>query len=346
VGKSADRRPRIAASRVECADGRIVGLEAASRPLPRDVLVEDGWIAPGLIDLQVNGAGGADLTSASEPRVALEQVACTLARHGVTAFCPTIVSSPLETILRALTAYRPQSPPGGAESLGLHVEGPFIDEAHRGVHEPSVLRSASADEIDRWLAVGPPSLVTLAPERPGGLEAIVQLAAAGVIVSLGHSGADAAQAQAGLAAGARMATHLFNAMPPLHHRRPGLIGALLVSQAALGVIADGCTSIRWWSSWCCVARGPIASCSSVTRWRRGSAAGRESAGRPGCGFGWARRASPRRDAGWLRHAARWLLAERARLAAAYRTSETARYGHAHACHPARPTGQRPSRGWL
>jgi len=107
------------------------------------------------------------------------------------------------------------------------------------VHEPSVLRSASADEIDRWLAVGPPSLVTLAPERPGGLEAIVPASRGGSDRQFGTLWSRCPPRAAGLAAGARMATHLFNAMPPLHHRRPGLIGALLVSQAALGVIADG-----------------------------------------------------------------------------------------------------------
>jgi N-acetylglucosamine-6-phosphate deacetylase len=102
-----------------------------------------------------------------------------------------------------------------------------------------MLRHASSDEVNAWIAVGPPAIVTLAPEVPGAHEAIVQLSAAGVVVSLGHSGADAATAQAALAAGARMGTHLFNAMPPLHHRDPGLVGALLGSNAVLGLIADG-----------------------------------------------------------------------------------------------------------
>jgi N-acetylglucosamine-6-phosphate deacetylase len=93
--------------------------------------------------------------------------------------------------------------------------------------------------LESWLRAGPPALVTLAPELPGALEAISQLTLAGVVVSLGHSGADASAARAGLAAGARMGTHLFNAMPPLHHRRPGLVGVLLASSAVLGVIADG-----------------------------------------------------------------------------------------------------------
>ena len=201
--------------------------------------MEDGWIAPGLIDLQVNGAGGHDLTSAHEPAVALVRVARTLARHGVTAFCPTIVSSPAEVILERLSAYAPRAVDGGAEVLGVHVEGPFIDPDHRGVHDPFVLRAASSAEIARWLEHDRPVIVTLAPERPGGMQAIRQLASAGVVVSLGHSGADAGLAQEALDAGARMATHLFNAMPPLHHRQPGPVGALLASGAVVGLIADG-----------------------------------------------------------------------------------------------------------
>jgi N-acetylglucosamine-6-phosphate deacetylase len=227
-------------SRVELAGGRIVGLEPAEVPRPGDVEVaEGGWLAPGLIDLQVNGAGGTDLTSALDPATALLNVAQTLARHGVTAFCPTVVSSPLAVIVERLAAYGPRTLPGAAECLGAHIEGPFIDPAHRGVHEPAALRSASPDEIACWLEAGRPAIVTLAPELPGAPAAIQQLTAAGVVVSLGHSGADQAQAQAGIDAGARMATHLFNAMPPLHHRQPGLVGALLASNAVLGLIADG-----------------------------------------------------------------------------------------------------------
>jgi N-acetylglucosamine-6-phosphate deacetylase len=204
-----------------------------------DIAVEDGWIAPGLIDVQVNGAGGVDLTSASEPEAALEHVATMLAQHGVTAFCPTVVSSPEHVIVERLRAYGPTSIRGGAACLGAHVEGPFINPKHRGVHDPANLREASKAEIQRWLTAGTPAIATLAPELPGGLDAVAQLARAGVLVSLGHSGADAEQAQRGLASGARMGTHLFNAMPPLHHRAPGLVGALLASQATLGLITDG-----------------------------------------------------------------------------------------------------------
>ncbi len=226
-------------SRIEIQGDRIIRIEPSARPLHVDVAVEDGWILPGLIDVQVNGAGGVDLTSAIEPDSALEHVARTLAPHGVTAFCPTVVSSRKETILERLAAYGPRRITGGAESLGAHIEGPFIDPQHRGVHDPSMLRAATADEIRCWLSTGTPAIATLAPEQPGGLEAIAQLTRAGVVVSLGHSGATAQQAQEGFAAGARMATHLFNAMPPLHHRRPGLVGAALASTAVLGIITDG-----------------------------------------------------------------------------------------------------------
>jgi len=226
-------------SRIELRDGRIAVFEAAERPRPGDVVVEDGWIAPGLIDVQVNGAGGVDFTSATDPGSALDQVGRILASRGITSFCPTIVSSPIEVILDRLAAYRQRAIAGGAEALGAHVEGPFIDPEHRGVHDRANLRDASPAEIDRWLAECAPTIVTLAPERRGGLQAIRQLSEAGVVVSLGHSGANASEAQAGLGAGATAATHLFNAMPPLHHRQPGVVGAVLASEAVVGVIADG-----------------------------------------------------------------------------------------------------------
>src|SRR5437899_670869 len=148
-------------ARIEVADGLVVRIEPAERPRPGDVAIEDGWIAPGLIDLQVNGAGGADLTSAADPEAALDLVARTLAQHGVTAFCPTIVSSPREVILDRLAAYRRRVIAGGAEALGLHVEGPFIDPDHRGVHDPELLRAASAEEIAQWLEVCRPPSLTL-----------------------------------------------------------------------------------------------------------------------------------------------------------------------------------------
>jgi N-acetylglucosamine-6-phosphate deacetylase len=229
----------LPASRIQVVDGLVVRIQPGPRPTEVDIAVDSGWIAPGLIDLQVNGAAGVDLTSTSHPGEAVRAVARALAEHGVTGFCPTVVSSPQAVILERLPAYRPGQLNGGAESLGCHVEGPFINPDHRGVHDPKMLRYPSSAEVEAWLAAGPPRIVTLAPELPGALEAIARFAGAGVVVSLGHSGADAAEARAGLEAGARMATHVFNGMPPLHHRQPGLVGALVCSSATLGTIADG-----------------------------------------------------------------------------------------------------------
>ncbi len=226
-------------ARIEIEDGRIAAVEPGASCAGADLVVEEGHIVPGFIDLQVNGAGGIDLTSAAAPELAVAGVAQALVRHGITSFCPTVVSAPRATILSRLDAYGPRIHRRGAESLGLHQEGPFISPEHRGVHDPTCLRLPDAREIDAWLERCQPAIVTLAPELPGALEAIRRLAAAGVLVSLGHSGANAAAARAGLAAGARMATHLFNAMPPFHHRRPDLVGALLASTATLGLIADG-----------------------------------------------------------------------------------------------------------
>lgn len=230
---------RLPDCRVQVKDGRIHSVEPHADPTGVDLRAGNGWITAGLIDLQVNGAGGQDITAAADAGPVVESVARTLARHGVTAFCPTIVSSLEETVVRHLPALAPRAFEGGAASLGGHVEGPFISSHFRGVHDPANLREPTPDEAERWLAVGTPAIVTLAPEVPGALEAVDRFTKAGVAVSLGHSGADLACGREALARGARLGTHLFNAMPPLHHRQPGLVGALLEGSATLGVIADG-----------------------------------------------------------------------------------------------------------
>ena len=226
------------ATTVEIVDGRIATVTASASADGADILV-DGWIVPGLIDLQINGAGGIDLTSDPRPDDAVEAVARILPRHGVTAFCPTVISSPPATLLERLGPYQPRDHVGGAASLGAHLEGPFLSTAHRGAHDAKSLRAPDEREIESWLSVSRPSIVTIAPELPNALKAIRRFAAAGTIVSLGHSGADMETARSALAAGASMGTHLFNGMPPLHHRSPGLAGALLSSTATVGLICDG-----------------------------------------------------------------------------------------------------------
>ena len=217
--------------------GRIAGVEPATSARVGDIGV-DGWIAPGLIDLHIHGAGGVDLTC-DDPATAVASVARALARRGITSFCPTVSSAAPEIYATAIAAYAPKAHDGGAESLGANLEGPFIDPARRGFQDPAVIRRATAEEVTRWIDAGPPASVTIAPEVPGGMDAVVALVAAGTVVSLGHSAASAEQARAAIGAGARHGTHLFNAMPGLHHREPGVVGALLTSDATVEVIADG-----------------------------------------------------------------------------------------------------------
>jgi N-acetylglucosamine-6-phosphate deacetylase len=204
------------------------------------VLHADGAIAvPGLIDLQVNGACGWDLTATPER---LWDVAAALGRFGVTAFAPTVITSAPAAREAALAAFRAGPPPGfrGAVPLGIHFEGPMIAPRRKGAHPARWLAAPSAGLVAGWSRADGVLMATIAPELPGALEVIAALADRGVIVSLGHTEATAAQACAAVAAGARLVTHLGNAMPPLLAREPGLIGVALGGDALVaGVIADG-----------------------------------------------------------------------------------------------------------
>ncbi|HSK93218.1 MAG TPA: amidohydrolase family protein [Candidatus Angelobacter sp.] len=192
---------------------------------------------PGFIELQVNGLGGADVTSRPE---SLWELAGLLPRHGVTAFLPTVVSSPRGTVERVLEALAGGHPAeDAAVPLGVHVEGPFLAESRRGAHEAAHLRDPDLGEIARWVEGGA-RLLTLAPERPRALEAIARIVAGGAVAAVGHTDADAATVARAVDAGARYATHLFNAMPRLHHRAPGAAGALLDDgRVTIGLVGDG-----------------------------------------------------------------------------------------------------------
>lgn len=198
-----------------------------------------GTVVPGLVDLQVNGGFGHDFTR--DP-TAIWEVARRLPAHGVTAFLPTIITAPPAAALRALEVMAAGPPPGwvGATPLGIHLEGPMISPARHGAHPRHLLRPPTPELVRPWLEAGPPLMVTLAPELPGALPTIEVLATAGVVVAVGHSNADAATTRAAFAAGARHATHLFNAMSGLAHRRPGVAAAtLLADDVTFGLIADG-----------------------------------------------------------------------------------------------------------
>ena len=196
-------------------------------------------LAPGFIDLQINGAFGLDFTANPET---IWQVGENLTRFGVTAFLPTLVSSPLQTVKEAQGVLQKGSPSGyhGARPLGLHLEGPFLNPAKCGAHDPSCLLLPDLKLIQHWSPESNVRMATLAPELPGAIQVVKKLVKQGVVVSAGHSLANFDEAQQGFAAGIRYGTHLFNAMPPLDHRHPGLAGALLVDpRPIVGMIVDG-----------------------------------------------------------------------------------------------------------
>ncbi|MEW5719567.1 MAG: N-acetylglucosamine-6-phosphate deacetylase [Chloroflexota bacterium] len=217
------------------ADGRISALRRGTDR--RADTCADGWIAPGLIDLQVNGAYGFDFTVDS---ATLAKVAARLPATGVTAFLPTIITSPLDTYPRFLRDVENAAHDArGAQVLGAHLEGPYLSAKRVGAHNPNYLRAPNRAELETWAGSPQARVATLAPELPGALDLIRELCARGVVVSAGHSNASYAQARAGFDAGITWGTHLFNAMPPFSHREPGLIGALLSSDVPVGLIADG-----------------------------------------------------------------------------------------------------------
>jgi N-acetylglucosamine-6-phosphate deacetylase len=209
------------------------------------------YIVPGFIDLQVNGRGGIDVMNARAD--ALCELSSELAREGTTAWLPTAITSPLErieavaaNISEAIAEATAKAIAGSVETrrvadaiLGMHLEGPFISAARLGAHPAHNLEPRGA-ALERVAALPALRMITLAPELNGALEAVANLSAHGVAVSLGHTDAALEQAQAGVAAGARMFTHTFNAMAPLDHRHPAAAAAaMLPSRAWAAVIADG-----------------------------------------------------------------------------------------------------------
>ena len=198
--------------------------------------------APGLVDLQVNGFDGVDVMTADADGVA--HLGRALAAHGVTSWLPTLVTAPRAATDAALdvlaTACRRDPTPDGARPLGVHLEGPYLSPRRLGTHAAAHRRDPDPAELDGWRRRAPVVAVTLAPELPGALDLVTTLAADGVLASVGHSDATAAQTAAAFDAGARTVTHLFNAMSPLGHREPGVPGAALArADVAVQLVVDG-----------------------------------------------------------------------------------------------------------
>jgi N-acetylglucosamine-6-phosphate deacetylase len=198
------------------------------------------YIVPGLIDLQVNGRGNIDVMSAGAGTLC--ELSTALAREGTTAWLATAITSPLARI-EAVAATIAQAIAEAADTrgaiLGTHLEGPFISARRLGAHPAHNLEPHGA-ALERVTALPALRMITLAPELDGALAATARLSARGIAVSLGHTDASLEQAQAAVAAGARMFTHTFNAMAPLDHRSAGAaVAAMLPSRARAAVIADG-----------------------------------------------------------------------------------------------------------
>ena len=222
-------------------DGRVlaVGAEALGASVDRTLRLE-GNLLPGLIDLQVNGAGGRGVEECTAD--ALDTVARTVWSGGAVAFLPTLISAPFEDLLAQTTALADwiEAWDGvGARPLGIHLEGPFLEVP--GAHPAECLLDPEPARVQSLIdaARGHLKLLTLAPARLGAVQATAQLHAAGVCVSIGHASDDTRLSEC-VGAGAQMVTHLFNAMSALHHREPGIAGRCLADASLVcSLIVDG-----------------------------------------------------------------------------------------------------------
>src|SRR5215469_13045542 len=235
-------------------DGRIAEIASRSeREAPSSPLIDfgDAILAPGFFDIHIHGGAGLDVMRASASE--LPALGKFLASHGVTEYFPTTVAAPLDATYMALerladaieageTKAATNGDPMQARPLGIHLEGPFLSHKRRGVHPPEYLVAPTLEVFERlWQAArGHVRMMTIAPEIPGAMEVIAEAARRNVCVSIGHSDAEIIFARDAVQAGARHATHTFNAMRPLDHREPGIIGEVLSDdRLSADLIADG-----------------------------------------------------------------------------------------------------------
>ena len=220
--------------------GKIAAVGSASDPGPGGDVFDLGgaWVLPGFVDMHVHGGGGAAYTSGDpgEARAA----AAFHRSHGTTTTLASLVTAEVDELERAVHGLAPLVAEGVL--AGLHLEGPYLSPRHRGAHDGALLRTPDAGELDRLLAAGDGTvrMVTLAPELPGGLELVRRTVAAGAVAAVGHTDATYEQARSAFAAGARVATHLYNAMRALGHRDPGPVAAALEDErVTIELINDG-----------------------------------------------------------------------------------------------------------
>ncbi len=218
---------RLERACVKVRNGRVAGLG----DWVSDADFEGSRLIPGMLDLHINGTRGADAAEGTE--AALTKMAAAMAADGVTGFLPTLISDREEGLVSSLRKLSSvlDATRGGARALGIHLEGPFLSPERRGAHRPEALQTPSLRGLQTYREAAGDTIrkLTIAPELPGALEVIESARRDLPIVSLGHSAADFEMAQRAFQAGANAITHVFNAMDPLHHRRPGLLAAALGS---------------------------------------------------------------------------------------------------------------------
>lgn len=233
------------AGEVVVEDGRIASIGPLANGASRRAGGADGeivelgdrWLVPGYVDGHVHGGDGAQCNTSIPDEIA--EVARFHARHGTTALLATTVAAPMDDLCRALGAIAGCTAPN---LVGAHLEGPFLSRERPGAMDPTWFLDPDLGHLERLLAAGNGTirLMTLAPELPGALGLVKRLADAGVVASIGHTSAADAQVREAVRAGATAATHVFNAMPPFHHRRPGTVGAVVdLHEVSSELICDG-----------------------------------------------------------------------------------------------------------
>ena len=217
---------------------RIAEVGAGPRPAEEEAVDLDGnWLLPGFVDLHMHGGGGHDLTTSPD---ALAQAVAFHRRHGTTRTLASLVTAPLADLERQLGWVADLADEDGP-LVGAHLEGPYLSHLRCGAQNPAHLRTPDGAEFAGLVRAARGTLrsVTVAPELPGALDIVRDAVAAGAIAAIGHTDATYAQAQEAIAAGATLATHLFNGMRPVHHREPGPVGAALAADLACEIINDG-----------------------------------------------------------------------------------------------------------
>lgn len=216
---------------------RIVEVGEGAPPRPADVDLGSVTVTPGFVDLHVHGGGGASFDTGTAD--AADVAAAAHLAHGTTSMAASLVTDTPDRMADAVRELALLVDDG--RLAGIHLEGPWLSPRRSGAHQPGALTHPAPAAIEALLTAGSGAvrMVTLAPELPGGVDAVRRLDDAGVLVAIGHTDATYDEARAAIDAGARLGTHLFNAMRPLHHRDPGPVGALLDAPVDVELIADG-----------------------------------------------------------------------------------------------------------